>query len=170
MYFSCFAKKSTKRRRLKEALSCLLISALRAGLCPVALRNAPAGAAASKAALLENPSGAHLRRLWSTLTSILFKQKMFRFFYLKSKIQENRQGGRRGTTRLSCDAESGKSCPIRCSRGTGDARRVGYIGEGGSGAGATSISASPMPLSLVTFLAGQESNITAPPISKMYIF
>jgi hypothetical protein len=37
-------------------------------------------APASKAALLKNLSGAHLRWLWSTLTSILFGQKMFRFF------------------------------------------------------------------------------------------
>jgi len=37
-------------------------------------------APASKAALLKNPSGAHLRRLWSTLTSILFGQKVFRLF------------------------------------------------------------------------------------------
>ena len=50
-------------------------------------------------------------------------------------------------------------CRLRCSRGKDDARRVGYIGEGGSGAGAASLSASPMPHSLVTFLAGQESNI-----------
>ena len=59
MYFSCFAKKSTKRKRLKKALSCLLISALRADLRSIALRNAPAGAAASKAALLKNLSGTH---------------------------------------------------------------------------------------------------------------
>jgi len=52
------------------------------------------------------------------------------------------------------------SCPLSCSNGWLE-RRVGYIGEGGSGAGATSLSASPMPHSLVTFLAGQESNITA---------
>ena len=86
MYFSCFAKKSTKRRRLKEALSCLLISALRAGLCPVALRNAPAGAAASKAALLKNLPGAHLRKFWSTLTYLLFGQKVFRHFCPKGDI------------------------------------------------------------------------------------
>ena len=60
MYLSCFAKKSTKRRRLKEALK----------LC----------APAHRAALLKNPSGAHLRSFRSTLTYILFKQKMFRFF------------------------------------------------------------------------------------------
>ena len=37
-------------------------------------------APASKAALLKNLSGAHLRWRWSTLTYLLFKQKMFRFF------------------------------------------------------------------------------------------
>ena len=60
MYFSCFAKKSTKRRRLKKALK----------LC----------APAHRAALLKNLSGAHLRWRWNTLTYILFGQKMFRFF------------------------------------------------------------------------------------------
>ena len=58
MYFSCFAKKSTKRRRP---------------------RGAELIAPAIKAAPLETP-GAHLRWLRSTLTSILFMQKMSRFF------------------------------------------------------------------------------------------
>jgi len=49
--------------------------------------------------------------------------------------------------------------PVKVLQRMVSARRVGYIGEGGSGAGATSLSASPMPLSLVTFLVGQESNI-----------
>ena len=123
-------------------------------------------APASKAALLKNLSGAHLRWLWSTLTSILFGQKVFRLFARKviavQYRKKSRQGRRRGTVCLSYFAGFCKFCPLRCSRETGDARRVGYIGEGGSGAGATSLSASPMPRSLVTFLAGQESNITAP--------
>ena len=66
MYFSCFAKKSTKRRRLKKALK----------LC----------APAHRAALLKNLSGAHLRWRWSTLTSILFGQKVFRRFCPKGDI------------------------------------------------------------------------------------
>ena len=48
MYFSCFAKKSTKRRRLKRALSVVLPHA--------------------KAAPLKNLSGTHSGLRWSTLT------------------------------------------------------------------------------------------------------
>ena len=36
--------------------------------------------------------------------------------------------------------------------------------------GSETLSASPMPRSLVTFLAGQESNITAPSSKAMYDF
>jgi len=56
----------------------VLIAALRAAFGGCAL-HAPADAAAREAVLLKNPPGAHRRRSWSTLTQILFRQKMFRF-------------------------------------------------------------------------------------------
>ena len=77
MYFSCFAKKSTKRRRLKEALK----------LCVPAHR----------AALLKNLSGAHSRWRWRTLTYILFKQKMFRFFARRVIAEHIGRAGQSGT-------------------------------------------------------------------------
>ena len=53
-------KKGTKEVGTGEALSCLLISAPRATLRVVALRNAPAGAAAQKAALPYEPLPARI--------------------------------------------------------------------------------------------------------------
>ena len=71
MYFSCFAKKSTKRRRP---------------------RGAELLAPASKAAPLETP-GTHLRSFWSTLTYILFGQKMSRFFARRVSFMRNGRAG-----------------------------------------------------------------------------
>ena len=78
MYFSCFAKKSTKRRRPRGAE---LIAHLRAKSRPRRLRSETRLRAQpqSKPPPLETP-GAHFRWCWSTLTYILFGQKMFRFF------------------------------------------------------------------------------------------
>ena len=52
-----------QKKQPQGALYVLLISALRAGLCPVALRNAPAGAAAIKVARLKNPPDPHRHSL-----------------------------------------------------------------------------------------------------------
>ena len=41
---------------------------------------------------------------------------------------------------------------LRCSRGYGDAGRVGYIGAGGFDCGSNRLNAAPMLTSLVTFL------------------
>ena len=45
-------------------------------------------APASKAALLKNLSGAHLRWRWSTLAYLLFVQKMFRFFARRVMVEK----------------------------------------------------------------------------------
>ena len=59
MLLSCPAKKVTKECGIGEALRLGAHLRARAGLCPVALRNAPAGAAAPEPPPLESP-GAHL--------------------------------------------------------------------------------------------------------------
>ena len=88
-------------------------------------------APASKAALLKNLSGAHLRWRWSTLTYILFGQKMFRFFCPKGNTIANRQSGRRGTVRFDFACGVLQSCPLRCSAdikcATGEVHRRGRL-------------------------------------------
>ena len=78
--------------------------------------HAPAGAAASKAALLKNLSGTHLRWRWSTLTSILFGQKVFRRFCPKGdickKTAERTSWNSPLTVRLQPDH---KFCPLSSS-------------------------------------------------------
>jgi len=100
MSFSCFAKKRTKRRRHREGAE--LIAHLRAksrtlpGCAPK--RACGRSRNQSRPSLCTYP-GTHLRRLWSTLTSILFRQKVFRLFvrrvtFLKSATPS--------TTKMPC--------------------------------------------------------------------
>ena len=142
MYFSCFAKKSTKRRRP---------------------RGAELLAPASKAALLKNLSDTHLRWRWSTLTYILFVQKMFRFFVRKVSLEKNRQSGPKWNSPLSVRLQSAnKLCPLRYSAVAkcvpGVVHRRGRLG---------SRERDTQRLSYADFFGyflvrRQESNITAP--------
>ena len=72
-------------------------------------------APAHRATPLETP-GAHLRWRWSTLTYLLFGQKVFRLFCPKGSLEERRQSVESGAAAISKIVISNKFDSLRYSR------------------------------------------------------